>query len=79
MNAPADLRARPSMADVVAIVGKLTADFAERAVTSSAIREHHSHGEGLADAALPDVVVYPRIPTRKSPRSCGCAMPRACR
>ncbi len=29
-------------------------------MTTHAVREHHSHGEGLADAALPDVVVFPR-------------------
>jgi D-lactate dehydrogenase (cytochrome) len=59
MNAPADLRARPTAGDVAAIVGRLTEDFAERAVTSNAIREQHGHGEGMADAALPDVVVFP--------------------
>ena len=36
-----------------------TEDFAERAVTSNAVREQHGHGEGMADAALPDVVVFP--------------------
>ena len=59
MNAPADLRARPAAADVAAIVERLTEDFAERAVTSNAMREQHGHGEGMADAALPDVVVFP--------------------
>jgi D-lactate dehydrogenase (cytochrome) len=59
MNAPGEVRARPSTDDVIAIVGRLTQDFAERAVTSDAIREQHGHGEGMADAALPDVVVYP--------------------
>jgi D-lactate dehydrogenase (cytochrome) len=59
MNAPADLRLRPTAADVAAVVAQLSMDFAERAVTSAAIREQHGHGEGLADAALPDVVVYP--------------------
>ena len=38
---------------------RLSGDFGERAVTTHAVREHHSHGEGLADAALPDVVVFP--------------------
>ncbi len=28
-------------------------------MTTRAIREQHSHGEGLADAALPDIVVFP--------------------
>ena len=46
--------------DVVAeLVTRLSSDFGERAVTTHAVREHHSHGEGLADAALPDVVVFP--------------------
>jgi len=46
--------------DVVAeLVTRLSGDFGERAVTTQAVREHHSHGEGLADAALPDVVVFP--------------------
>src|SRR5205823_7696972 len=26
----------------------------------AAVREHHGHGEGLADSALPDVVVFPQ-------------------
>ncbi len=59
MNAPADLRARPSEADVAGVVERLTEEFADRAVTSNAIREQHGHGEGMADAALPDVVVFP--------------------
>ena len=46
--------------DIVAeLVTRLSGDFGERAVTTQAVREHHSHGEGLADAALPDVVVFP--------------------
>ena len=46
--------------DIVAeLVTRLSGDFGERAVTTHAVREHHSHGEGLADAALPDVVVFP--------------------
>src|ERR1700719_3181922 len=45
--------------DIVAeLVTRLSGDFGERAVTSRAVREHHSHGEGLADAGLPDVVVF---------------------
>ena len=39
---------------------RLAADYGDRAVTTRAIREGHSHGEGLADAALPDVVVFPQ-------------------
>jgi len=41
------------------LVTRLSGDFGDRAVTSHAVREHHSHGEGLADAGLPDVVVFP--------------------
>jgi D-lactate dehydrogenase (cytochrome) len=44
---------------VAELVTKLSGDFGDRAVTSHAVREHHSHGEGLADAGLPDVVVFP--------------------
>ena len=44
---------------VAELVQRLSGDFGERAVTTQAVREHHSHGEGLADAALPDVVVFP--------------------
>ena len=59
MNARDALRARPTTDEVAAIVGTLTHDFGARAKTSAAIREQHGHGEGLADAALPDVVVFP--------------------
>src|SRR4029450_8421169 len=59
MNATADLRARPSATDVTAIVDRLTKEFAGRAITSNSVREQHGHGEGMADAALPDVVVFP--------------------
>src|SRR5438067_230950 len=45
---------------VAELVTRLSGDFGERAVTTHAVREHHSHGEGLADAALPDVVVFPQ-------------------
>src|ERR1700694_5230337 len=46
--------------DIVAeLVTRLTKDYGDRAVTSHAIRDQHSHGEGLADAGLPDVVVFP--------------------
>ena len=59
MNARDAVRARPTTDDVAAIVDSLTRDFGARAKTSAAIREQHGHGEGLADAALPDVVVFP--------------------
>jgi D-lactate dehydrogenase (cytochrome) len=60
MNASVAAPARPSADAVAGVVGALTRDYGERAVTSRAIREQHGHGEGLADAALPDVVVFPR-------------------
>src|SRR2546426_4806616 len=54
-----DLIARPDPQSVAELVQKLCGDYGERAVTSQSVREHHSHGEGLADSALPDVVVFP--------------------
>lgn len=59
MNSLTDLRARPTADDVATIVGTLKRDFGERSNSSQSIREQHGHGEGLADAALPDVVVFP--------------------
>jgi D-lactate dehydrogenase (cytochrome) len=60
MNLAVDLRrARPDARSVADLVTRLTADLGARAVTTRAIRDQHSHGEGLADAALPDVVVFP--------------------
>src|SRR5438034_9362639 len=54
-----DLIARPDPQAVAELVQKLCGDYGERAVTSQSVREHHGHGEGLADSALPDVVVFP--------------------
>jgi len=51
--------ARPDPGTVASLVQKLRDDYGERAATSQAVREHHSHGEGVVDAALPDVVVFP--------------------
>jgi D-lactate dehydrogenase (cytochrome) len=51
--------ARPDPGAVAGLVQRLRGDYGERAVTSQSVREHHSHGEGLADSALPDVVVFP--------------------
>jgi D-lactate dehydrogenase (cytochrome) len=60
MNANADVHlARPDAREVADLVTRLTADYGERALTSRAVRDQHSHGEGLADAGLPDVVVFP--------------------
>jgi D-lactate dehydrogenase (cytochrome) len=50
---------RPDASTVAELVTRLSADYGERAVTSRAIRDQHGHGEGLADSALPDVVVLP--------------------
>ena len=60
MNTHADLRLmRPDARDVADLVTRLCADYGERALTSRAIRDQHSHGEGLSDSGLPDVVVFP--------------------
>jgi D-lactate dehydrogenase (cytochrome) len=57
MEAKTIVRPEP---DVVArLVARICGDYGERAVTAQAVREHHSHGEGLSDAALPDLVVFP--------------------
>src|SRR6266568_1531046 len=52
--------ARGDPGAVAELVRKLCGDYGERAVTSHSVREHHGHGEGLADSALPDVVVFPQ-------------------
>jgi D-lactate dehydrogenase (cytochrome) len=59
MDLKAQTRTRAAPADVASLIERLSRDFGDRAVTSSAIREQHGHGEGLADSALPDVVVFP--------------------
>jgi D-lactate dehydrogenase (cytochrome) len=59
MNTAIEARARPETAQVAALAERLRNDYGERAVTSTAIREQHSHGEGLADAGMPDIVVFP--------------------
>ncbi len=60
MNAPITTRARPAPEAVADLVGRLVHDYGERAITNATVREQHGHGEGLADAASPDVVVYPQ-------------------
>jgi D-lactate dehydrogenase (cytochrome) len=57
MTSATGLRPRPD--DVAALTQRLRDAYGERATTTHAIREQHSHGEGLADAALPDIVVFP--------------------
>lgn len=42
-----------------AVVERLLARFGTQASRSDALREQHSHGENVTDAALPDVVVFP--------------------
>ena len=50
---------RPDPGALAGVVRTLCGDYGERASTGRAVREQHSHGEGLADAGMPDVVVYP--------------------
>ncbi len=60
MNVHAEAHhARPDARAVADLLTQLTADYGTRAVTSRAVRDQHSHGEGMADAGLPDVVVFP--------------------
>ncbi len=46
--------------DLEAAVAELQALLGSRATTSSAQREHHSHGESYLPPGLPDVVCFPR-------------------
>ncbi|MDQ7956290.1 MAG: FAD-linked oxidase C-terminal domain-containing protein [Pseudomonadota bacterium] len=46
-------------AAVARLLPALQAIFGERAVTSAAVRAHHSHGEGLPDPGQPDAVLFP--------------------
>jgi D-lactate dehydrogenase (cytochrome) len=63
MNTLSDIHARrrprPDARAVTDLASALIAEFGERAVTSRAVRDQHGHGEGLADSALPDIVVFP--------------------
>jgi len=52
--------ARPDAREIADLVTQLANAYGERAATSRAVRDQHSHGEGLADAGLPDVVVFPQ-------------------
>jgi D-lactate dehydrogenase (cytochrome) len=54
-----DTITRPDPVAVAGLVQRLCGDYGERAVTSRSVREHHSHGEGLSDPGLPDIVVFP--------------------
>jgi D-lactate dehydrogenase (cytochrome) len=51
---------RPSATTLATLLGTLAGEFGDRVTTGAAVREQHSHGEGLADAGLPDVVVFPQ-------------------
>ena len=53
-------RARPDAAALDALTRRLRDDYGERAIVSRAVREQHAHGEGLADAGVPDIVVFPQ-------------------
>ena len=57
METPAPVR--PDPGTLASLVDKLRVSYGDRAVTSHAVREHHGHGEGVVDTALPDVVVFP--------------------
>ena len=59
MNAPIDTSRRPAPEALAAVLGELSTRFADRAVVNASVREQHGHGEGLADSAPPDVVVFP--------------------
>jgi len=58
-SVPALHATRPDARALADLVARLTGTYGERAVTGRAVRDQHSHGEGMADAALPDVVVFP--------------------
>jgi len=59
MSLSADPLSRPAPAAVAGVVHALSGTYGDRAVVSSAVREQHAHGEGMADAGIPDVVVFP--------------------
>ncbi|MEO8485848.1 MAG: FAD-linked oxidase C-terminal domain-containing protein [Betaproteobacteria bacterium] len=59
MNAPIARNRRASPEALATVLGELAVRLPERMVVNASVRERHAHGEGLADAALPDAVVYP--------------------
>jgi D-lactate dehydrogenase (cytochrome) len=59
MNAPFVIRPRAAPGVVAALVAQLTRRYGERAVVNAAIRDQHGRGEGLADLAAPDLVMFP--------------------
>jgi len=61
MNAKAEIPvARPSVETVAAVIGALQAQFGNRCVTSSAVREQHGHTLTWIPNQPPDVVVFPQ-------------------
>src|SRR6476619_5476249 len=60
MNSATQSPTRPQPEAVTALTARLRSEYGDRALTTHAIREQHSHGEGLADAAMPDIVVFPQ-------------------
>jgi len=58
VNASLPATALPRAEALAGVVDALASQYGARALTTHAIREQHSHGEGLADPALPDVVVF---------------------
>jgi D-lactate dehydrogenase (cytochrome) len=60
MDLRADTAARPAPEAVADLLHVLARDYGERAVVNRTVREQHGHGEGLADSAPPDVVVFPQ-------------------
>src|SRR6476646_3481535 len=59
MNSATQSPTRPQPEAVTALTARLRSEYGDRALTTHALREQHSHGEGLADAAMPDIVVFP--------------------
>ena len=47
------------MSALVELIENLRRTYGERTVTTDAVREHHSHGEGMKESHLPDAVVFP--------------------
>jgi D-lactate dehydrogenase (cytochrome) len=68
--------ARPDPEVVADVVRRLCGDYGARAVTGMSVREQHSHGEGLADAGMPDVVVFPHSNDEVAAIVCLCAASR---
>ncbi len=47
------------MSALIDLIENLRRTYGERTVTTDAVREHHSHGEGMKESHLPDAVVFP--------------------